>query len=745
MVRQGHYCDSFSFSDRSDESWTRLGSERDTESESARYSGMREYLTRNGRSPRGGENGTPASEGSTYEDPKKGERDQSMLKKARKANRSQKQYDNKRKVDDQSSCTAHSWHARRELDGRASPKTQRVQQAQDEGWTEEEWKQWREDWYQHEWEMANHQRQMGEDTHVTVWKDCRDETWQAYNSTHAVVTNEECKAMFDPPDQPNEKKTNIEKLQAAGAAVVHEDSPEQPHTVSDLGTIPLEEFAGSLAKHTYGLAGNSCKTCKGEITLASGFACFKQTVRNGKYEFEMIVDDDAALSKVKGLPFKNLSSAKGWLGPDDGEVTIAHVCVHCAERLAHAPEAFSEGQIDVESPLFHNYPRIHHCAATEGGGWCLNRKWKRAAARSIGPPSNTERSKNIRHIVEGIVRKAERGGGSTRSVDEMMKQFSEEDQKRIAKGSDWVAQITPNTGQDQGCCIMYAHNCDMEMIRKLQGHVPESTLKTIKEQALVAPIRSCHWWLTVGHQFLENRVHDWGVTVEAGVAKWLCPICGDTYCPFTDLRNRVLTLANMQGLEDSKMPACVIARLGDFDLNQKIDYNGWPNINIQVFIDTLKKGVLLQELEGRRVCGTTAILDAVGRLHEKAHTFHKNHFQDKIVMFKACDFRMNHKAPDRSGRIALCEDRRLSLQHVGQDVPALFLDMDEIKPLDRSELIDILITLSTFYDLSPEGTKTKAQKPIFHMLEKEGGKRREQVTKSMDAVGLARSSTEPSG
>ena len=70
--------------------------------------------------------------------------------------------------------------------------------------------------------------------------------------------------------------------------------------------------------------------------------------------------------------------------------------------------------------------------------------------------------------------------------------------------------------------------------------------------------------------------------------------------------------------------------------------------------------------------------------------------------------------------------------------------MDEIKPLDRSELIDILITLSTFYDLSPEGTKTKAQKPIFHMLEKEGGKRREQVTKSMDAVGLARSSTEPS-
>ena len=657
-----------------------------------------------------------------------------MLKKTRKAYRSQKQYDNKRKADDQSSSTANSWQARRELDGRASPKTQRV--AQDEGWTEEEWKQWKADYSQHEWEMANHQKQMGEDTHVTVWKDNRDMTWQAYYSTHAVVTNEECKATFDPPDQLNEKKTNIEKLQAAGAGVVHEDSLEQPHTVSDLGRLPLEDFTGSIAKHTYGLAGNICKTCKGEITLASGFACFKQTVRKGKHGFEMIVDDDAALSKVKGLPFKNLSSAKGWLGPDDDEVTIAHVCVHCAERLAHAPEAFSDGQVDVESSLFNHYPRIHHCAA-EGGGWCLNKKWKRAAARSLGPPSNTERSKNIRHIIEGIVRKAK----GTKSVDEMMKQFSEEDQKRIAKGSDWVAQITPNTGQDQGCCIMYAHNCDMEMIRKLQGHVPESTLKTIKEQALVAPIRSCHWWLTVGHQFLETRVHDWGVTVDAGVAKWLCPICGDTYCPVTDLRNRVLTIANMLGLEDSKMPSCVIARLGDFELNQKIEYKEWPNINIQVFIDTLKKGVLLQELEGRPVSGTTAILDAVGRLHEKAHTFHKNHFQDKIVMFKACDFRMNHKAPDRSGRIALCEDRRLSLQDVGQDVPALFLDMDEIKPLDRSELIDILVTLSTFYDLSPAGTKTKAQKPIFNMLEQEGGKRRAQVTSSMDAVGLARSST----
>ena len=380
MARQGHYWDSFSFC--SDESWTHLpsGSERDAASVSSRSRGTH-YPTRSGRCPRGGESDNPS---------------ENMLKKTRKAYRSQRQHDNKRKADEHSSSTANSWQAQRELDGRASPKTHRV--AQDEGWTREEWKQWHAAYSQHEWEMAKHQKQMGEDTHVTVWKDNWDTTRQLYYSTYTVVTNEECKATFDPPDQPNEKKTNIETLQAAGAIVVHEDSPKQPHTVSDLGQLPLEDFTGSFAKHSYGLASNYCKTCRGEIKLVSEFACFKQAVRKGKHEYEMIVDDDAELSKMKGLPFRNLSSAKGC--DDDYEVTIVHVCVHCAERLAHAP--------DVESPVFKDYPRIHHGGVSEGGGWRLTKKWKRAAARSLGPPSNTERSKNIRHIIEGIVEKAKR-------------------------------------------------------------------------------------------------------------------------------------------------------------------------------------------------------------------------------------------------------------------------------------------------------------------------------------------------
>ena len=105
-------------------------------------------------------------------------------------------------------------------------------------------------------------------------------------------------------------------------------------------------------------------------------------------------------------------------------------------------------------------------------------------------------------------------------------------------------------------------------------------------------------------------------------------------------------------------------------------------------------------------------------------------------MFKACDFRLNHKAPDRSGRIALCEDRRLSLQHVGQDVPALMLDVAEVEPLDRGELIDILITLSAFYDTSV-AKPTRSQKPVIHLIEQEGGQRRQTVAQKMDEVALA--------
>ena len=57
----------------------------------------------------------------------------------------------------------------------------------------------------------------------------------------------------------------------------------------------------------------------------------------------------------------------------------------------------------------------------------------------------------------------------------------------------------------------------------------------------------------------------------------------------------------------------------------------------------------------------------------------------------------------------MCEDKRLSLQHFGQDVPALMLDVKECEPLQVSELLDILITLSSFYNTSV-AKPTRAQK-----------------------------------
>ena len=188
----------------------------------------------------------------------------------------------------------------------------------------------------------------------------------------------------------------------------------------------------------------------------------------------------------------------------------------------------------------------------------------------------------------------------------------------------------------------------------------------------------------------------------------------------------------MEGITNEKVPACVVARIGDFDFNHKYNHKEHPNINIQVFIDILREGVLLTEINGRPLKGNTTMIEAIGDLHEEAQTFLQSHFADKIVTFEACDFRKDPKK-DRSGRVAVCEDRRLSLQHAGQDVPALMLDVDECLPLEVDELLDILVTLSSFYNTSTE-TPRPAQKPILRMLDLEVPPRREQIGNSMDQV-----------
>ena len=215
-------------------------------------------------------------------------------------------------------------------------------------------------------------------------------------------------------------------------------------------------------------------------------------------------------------------------------------------------------------------------------------------------------------------------------------------------------------------------------------------------------------------------------------------MCAETHCPKTDLQDRIFTLAGMEGITNEKVPACVVARIGDFDFNHKYTHKEHLSINIPVFIDILREGVLLTEINGRPLKGNTTLIEAIGDLHEKAHTFLQSHFADKIVTFEACDFRKDPKT-DRSGRVAVCEDRRLSLQHVGQDVPALMLDVKECEPLEVGELLDILITLSSFYDTSSV-KPTRAQRYVHNMLAVEVPERRKQIANNMAQV--ARSMSE---
>jgi hypothetical protein len=360
----------------------------------------------------------------------------------------------------------------------------------------------------------------------------------------------------------------------------------------------------------------------------------------------------------------------------------------------------------------------------------LTKKWKRAAANSMAPPPKSQRARNIRNILERIVRETAKRGEKPINFEALMNQFTKDECARIAAAADWVVQITPETGADHGACIMYTHNCDMTLAKKLQPHIEEAIwAKITSGKLLIAPLKHGLWWLTVGYSYLNERIArealEWDFSISASVAQWLCPICAETHVPSVDLPNRLLA---MFGYSDG-CPTCVLARLGNWELNQNVQYKEYKRINVEVFISVLKIATLLKELDGHAIEKNT-ILEAVGALHEKAMLFFRSHFKDQTVLFKACDFREG--ARDRSGRVALCEDRRLSLQHVGQDVPALALDMDECPPMERVEMIDLLITIAAFYDTSV-ADPTRAQQHIMYMLDKEHEQRRQRVVANLAA------------
>jgi hypothetical protein len=663
----------------------------------------------------------------------------SMLKKHKAAHRRQAQNNNKRQAASKSQDVGRTWRGKRDMEDDISPdiaereeKRMKALNQYGEGewkdkaaqWSTKEWQDWDDSWDDNKYQMEKHALAKT-DTHVIIKKDCSEETAAPYYQNHALVPLDEARQAYDPSDAPNEDALNREVLAKAGATAI-EDQRNPFLTVQDTGSIPLEHMAGGCIAASWGRGLHQCDLCQRVILLVSDFAAFKQSKNKGICKFEIIQDDDALMSKAKGEPAKNLATAEGWIGADTWVVTVRHMCVDCAEKLAFYPQGFEKGTIAADDPKFRDYPRIYH----EEGTNRLTKKWKRAAANSFAPAPKSQRSRNITNILEKIVRDADKRGEKPINFEALMNQFTKDENARIAKAADWVVQITPETGGEHGACLMYTHNCDMTLAQKLQPHVDQAVwAKITSRKLLIAPLKHGLWWLTVGYSYLNELIKraalEWDFSISSTVPQWLCPICAETHVPSVDLPNRLLAIF---GYSDG-CPTCVLARLGDWELNQNVTYKEYTKINVEAFISVLKIATLLKELDGHAIEKNT-ILEAVGALHEKAMLFFRSHFKDQIVLFKACNFREG--ARDRSGRVALCEDRRLSLQHVGQDVPALALDMEQCQPMERGEMIDVLITIAAFYDTSV-ADPTKPQQQIMYMLEKEREQSRQRVVANLTA------------
>ena len=619
---------------------------------------------------------------------------------------------------------------------------------------DQDWNKYWSQWKNHAHEMAKEQKAKGVETHVVVKKAWEDGDTRPYAGNHKLVTKEQARAEYDPPDQLGDKERLIVALNKSDAKTIVEETDKQPLVVAE---IAENVFTGGCSHIWRMRHGYNCETCDEYLTYAGTFACHTKSVLLDKRKYEMVKDVDAMVARAKGEDFANLATAKGWLSPNEAHVKLVHICINCAEKIEFLPQAFESGKlIDPKDPIFDECPRIYH--TQDGKEWKSNRKWRRAATQSISPASDSERARTISGIMEGIARDAAKNGQTNmKSADEMKKEFNEAEQKLVERAADWIMQLTPQTGKEGGAAIMYAHRCDIAVAKLLQPkRIVEEIEKRIRSgEMLAAPLKHSSWWLTIGHHFVEQNKQrqeewakmcreniprylagqGWNFTMDDTSAKWLCPVCAGTHCPSTDLQDRLLTLAGMEGFLNDKVPACVMARIGDYNFNQKYTYKEWPGINIEVFINTLRTGVLLKEINGRPLRGNTTIIEAIGVLHEKAQTFFKAHFADKIVTFEACDFRLDPKN-DRTGRVAVCEDKRLSLQHVGQEVPAIMLDVQDCEPLTAAELLDILVTLSSFYDIFVT-SPTKAQKPVVRMLDAEVPARREQIARNMDHVALS--------
>ena len=136
--------------------------------------------------------------------------------------------------------------------------------------------------------------------------------------------------------------------------------------------------------------------------------------------------------------------------------------------------------------------------------------------------------------------------------------------------------------------------------------------------------------------------------------------------------------------------------------------------NLESYVALPRKCELLKEINGREIT-RNSMLDALETLNEKAVAFKNNFFAEHMVVLKACDFRTDLKVV-RSDRVALCEDRRLSIRRVGQRVHAIILDKDKIPSMSRAELHSFIVDLGRYYNVvsySKEGPAKKKQSELF--------------------------------
>ena len=254
------------------------------------------------------------------------------------------------------------------------------------------------------------------------------------------------------------------------ATTVEEGREKQPHVVSGPKVTDLFE-GGCTGAHLIKFRNAvECHTCDRQMTLINSFANYTCTTCKGRRKYEVVKDVDARIARVRGENFKNIATVKGYVDADDEIVRQVHICIDCAEKIEYLPQAFADGKlIKHDAAEFDDCPKIYH-KVNDDGEEVPNRKWKTMARDSIAPPNGTEREKHVQHIMESLARKMKKDGMvNLKTVEEMMAEFNEEEEKMTVAAMDWVCQIVPGTGKEKGACLLYAHRCDMERVEQFQS------------------------------------------------------------------------------------------------------------------------------------------------------------------------------------------------------------------------------------------------------------------------------------